>query len=345
MTHLAPRDARFAAFALFALLFFGLVKLGMLVPLYAGLLSYSLILALESKLEGRSRAAKHSRWLGVAAVAAFVVVSLVLLATGLHLGLRDGNGVHDLMQKMGEVLASARAWLPQRFQTALPEQEALLQQASSWLKDHAAELGSISFGAIAGVGYALVGVLLGALVAVNGVTGELPHRPVSRLLLQQAEAMRDAFWRVATAQVKISLINTACTAIYLLLVLPAFNVHLPLSKTLIAVTFFCGLLPVVGNLLSNTAIVTIGLNYSVPVAAGALLFLIVIHKMEYFINAKIVGSNINARIWELLIAMLLMERLLGIAGLVAAPVFYAWLKSEWLQWDELPPVTANVEQA
>jgi predicted PurR-regulated permease PerM len=37
---------------------------------------------------------------------------------------------------------------------------------------------------------------------------------------------------------------------------------------------------------------------------------------------------IRARAWELLIAMLLMETLFGIAGLVAAPVYYGYLKRE-----------------
>ena len=77
----------------------------------------------------------------------------------------------------------------------------------------------------------------------------------------------------------------------------------------------------------------IALNVSIAAAISALAFLIVIHKLEYFINAKIVGGKINARVWELLIAMVIMERLLGVVGVVAAPVFYAWLKSEWLAWD------------
>ncbi len=168
------------------------------------------------------------------------------------------------------------------------------------------------------------------------------QRPLSRLLLTQLSALRLAFWQVATAQVRISLINTAATGIFLLGILPLLGVHLPLTKTLIAVTFFAGLLPVIGNLISNTAIFVIALNVSVIAAVGALLFLIVIHKLEYFINAKIVGSRINARVWELLIAMVIMERLLGIVGVVAAPVFYAWLKAEWLAWDQAtPPASAD----
>ncbi|MCK7494761.1 MAG: hypothetical protein MZW92_29275 [Comamonadaceae bacterium] len=44
--------------------------------------------------------------------------------------------------------------------------------------------------------------------------------------------------------------------------------QLPLTKTLIAVTFFAGLLPVIGNLISNTVIVVVSLAHSPQVARG-----------------------------------------------------------------------------
>lgn len=52
----------------------------------------------------------------------------------------------------------------------------------------------------------------------------------------------------------------------------------------------------------------------------SLVFLVVIHKLEYFINARIVGSRINAAAWELLLAMLVMESLFGVAGIILAPI-------------------------
>ncbi|HTH39701.1 MAG TPA: hypothetical protein VL968_02850, partial [Rhodocyclaceae bacterium] len=61
---------------------------------------------------------------------------------------------------------------------------------------------------------------------------------------------------------------------------------------------------------------------------GSLLFLVLIHKLEYFLNARIVGGQINARAWELLLAMVLMEAAFGLPGVVAAPVYYAYLKDE-----------------
>jgi predicted PurR-regulated permease PerM len=113
-----------------------------------------------------------------------------------------------------------------------------------------------------------------------------------------------------------------------MVILPLAGVHLPLSKTMIAITFFAGLLPVIGNLISNTVIVIVGLSHSLSIAIASLGFLVVIHKLEYFLNAKIIGSHINARAWELLTAMLMMEAIFGLPGIVAAPVLYAYLKKE-----------------
>jgi predicted PurR-regulated permease PerM len=64
------------------------------------------------------------------------------------------------------------------------------------------------------------------------------------------------------------------------------------------------------------------------VALGSLVYLVAIHKLEYFLNARMVGRQIEARAWELLLAMLLMEAVFGIAGLIAAPIYYAYLKDE-----------------
>jgi predicted PurR-regulated permease PerM len=59
-----------------------------------------------------------------------------------------------------------------------------------------------------------------------------------------------------------------------------------------------------------------------------LVFLIVIHKLEYFLNARIVGKRVECHAWELLLAMVAMEAAFGISGVVAAPIYYAYLKIE-----------------
>jgi predicted PurR-regulated permease PerM len=60
----------------------------------------------------------------------------------------------------------------------------------------------------------------------------------------------------------------------------------------------------------------------------SLVFLIVIHKLEYFVNARVMGGPIQARAWELLLAMLIMDAIFGVAGIVADPIYYACAKKE-----------------
>jgi predicted PurR-regulated permease PerM len=55
---------------------------------------------------------------------------------------------------------------------------------------------------------------------------------------------------------------------------------------------------------------------------------VAVRKLEYFLNARIVGSRIGTRAWELLAAMLLFEAVFGVAGLVMAPIVYAYAKAE-----------------
>ena len=75
-------------------------------------------------------------------------------------------------------------------------------------------------------------------------------------------------------------------------------------------------------------IVLSGIETAGWVAVAALGYLIVIHKVEYFLNARIVGGQISAKSWELLLAMLVFEAAFGLPGVVAGPIYYAYLKSE-----------------
>jgi predicted PurR-regulated permease PerM len=97
---------------------------------------------------------------------------------------------------------------------------------------------------------------------------------------------------------------------------------------MVAVTFVVGVLPVIGNLVSNTVIVIVSLSVSIYAAIGSLVFLVLIHKLEYFLNARIIGSRIHAHAWELLLAMLVMDAGFGIPGVIAAPIYYAYIKDE-----------------
>jgi predicted PurR-regulated permease PerM len=211
----------------------------------------------------------------------------------------------------------------------LPESvDALRVTALDWARSNAVTLQLAGKEAARVLVHILIGLVLGAIVALSRTRPSHQVGPFAAELSLRSARLADAFHNIVFAQIKISLVNTALTAVYLLCILPLFGVHLPLTKTLIVITFLVGLLPVIGNLLSNTAITIVGLSVSLYVGIGALVFLIVIHKFEYFLNARIVGSQIRARAWELLVAMLLFEAAFGLPGVVAAPIFYAYLKSE-----------------
>src|SRR5438094_23013 len=120
------------------------------------------------------------------------------------------------------------------------------------------------------------------------------------------------------------------------------QIELPYTPLVIAITFVCGLVPIVGNLVSNTVIVFIAVTVSLKLGIVALLFLVVIHKLEYLLNSKIIGDRIRNPAWLTLIALIIGERLMGIPGLILAPVVLNYLRVEMLTV-EVPSVPEKVE--
>ncbi len=131
-----------------------------------------------------------------------------------------------------------------------------------------------------------------------------------------------SFVTVMGAQIVISTINAAFTSIFL------FTVKVPHAPVLVGVTFLCGLLPVIGNLISNTVIVVISFTISPKMALAALIFLVVIHKLEYLLNSKIIGDRIRNPIWLTLLGLIVGEKLIGIPGMILAPVILNYVKVE-----------------
>ncbi|MDD5249576.1 MAG: AI-2E family transporter [Rhodocyclaceae bacterium] len=318
-----------AAWFIAALLLLLVLRLHLLPSLLSGLLVFELVHVLASLLAGRlsNRRAKIAAVL----VLAVLVIGGMALGTVLAVGFfnHHGGGLAALAQKMADTIDNARLWLPDWMLAMLPEGvDSLKSAAAAWLREHAGEVGGV--GKEAGIAFVhvLVGMVIGAMVALHEAASIPTMRPLAAALSERARRLAQAFRRIVFAQVRIAALNTCFTALYLAVALPLADVHLPLTKTMIALTFVVGLLPVAGNLISNTVIVVVSLALSPQVALASLAFLIVIHKLEYFLNARIVGSQIAAEAWELLLAMLAMEAAFGVSGLVAAPIYYAYVKSE-----------------
>ena len=235
-------------------------------------------------------------------------------------------------------IPSASAWA-QRRQIELPftDFESLRTVVIDALKEGAHYLGNVAHFARR-TGAALVFSILGMIAAVSLFlkTGLDPYRgthAVKNNLYsiscdEVSTRFRDFYRSFATvmgAQITISLINTALTGLFVVVV------QVPHAPLLIAITFLCGLVPIIGNLVSNTIIVFVALTVSLKLAIGALVFLILIHKLEYFLNSKIIGRRISNPVWLTLIALIIGERLMGIPGLILAPVVLNYLRVEMLK--------------
>jgi predicted PurR-regulated permease PerM len=328
---------RHASYLLAAVALMLILGLHMVSALLAGLLVHELVHAI-SPLLGQRISGGRARVLVVAALGVIVVGLLLLLILGAISFFRNEIGNPELLwqQQLMPLVEKARQQLPSMLVDHLPDSVADLREAAlDQMRKHALTLQLAGKVAVRVFVHIIIGLVLGALIALSDSTRPA-HQvgPLAAALTQRCQRLAGAFRNIVFAQIKISLINTLFTAIFLLGVLPLLGVYVPLAKTLVVLTFIVGLLPVVGNLMSNTAITIAALSVSLGVGIAALCFLVVIHKFEYFLNARIVGAQINARAWELLVAMLVMEAAFGLPGLIAAPIYYAYLKSE-LEFEKL----------
>jgi predicted PurR-regulated permease PerM len=246
-------------------------------------------------------------------------------------------------------IPSASAWAQKR-QIELPftDFESLRQVAIDALGQEANYLRNVANFArttTAALVFCVLGIVAAGSLFIK--TGLDPYRGTHRVKNnlysiccdEVSTRFRDFYRSFATvmgAQIMISFINTVLTAIFLV------AVRLPHAPLLIAVTFLCGLVPIVGNLVSNTIIVFVALTVSLKLAIGALVFLVAIHKLEYLLNSKIIGDRIRNPVWLTLIALILGERLMGIPGLILAPVVLNYLRVEMLTV-EVRPAQEKVE--
>ena len=299
----------------------GFLQLG--VPLLVVLFSYFALRQLYF--------VTRRKWL---ALVVFVFVVAVIVAAGIHF---TRVAILALPDVADTSIPSASAWAQKR-QIELPftDFESLRQVVVNALGEEANYLRNVANVAKAtttNLVFSILGIVAAASLFLK--TGLDPYRGSHRVKNnlysiycdEVSRRFRDFYRSFATvmgAQITISLINTVLTAIFLL------TVHMPHAALLVAATFLCGLVPIVGNLVSNTIIVFVALTVSLKVAISALVFLVVIHKLEYLLNSKIIGDRIRNPVWLTLIALILGERLMGIPGLILAPVVLNYLRVEML---------------
>jgi predicted PurR-regulated permease PerM len=317
-----------ASFILSALALLAVLLLHLVPALLAGFLAWALLQSMTRRLRGGRVSHGLARALAAGLLGLFAA-GLVTLAVVLLWGFVRGRigDVPAVLEKMGDTLGKLEETLASAgLSVPLPAHGGSTEAVANWLREHAGELRHAGTVGARGLVHAILGAAVGVLVFFRPPAGA--PGPISEQLGERTRRFGDSFRSVAKAQIEISAVNTLLTALFVFAILPALGARLPLAGTLVAITFVCGLIPVAGNLVSNTVIVLVSLGVAPWAAAVSLAFLVLVHKLEYLLNAKIVGGRIGASAWETLIAIVVFEAAFGVPGLIVAPVVYAWAKGE-----------------
>ena len=266
------------------------------------------------------------KWL---AVALYVLVAVGILVGFSFFARRAYETLPSIAEK---TIPAVVGWAQQRgLELPFTDFESLKDLGLDEVKKSFANIGRSVRGAMFQIVALIIGVVMPVSLFLNArwqhdddphvVRGSL-YSTVSQELALRVETFYKSFKTVMGAQILISAINSALTAGFLLW---GDYPHIPV---MVGLTFGCGLLPIVGNLISNTLIIGVGFTISPKMALFALIFLVTIHKLEYFLNSKIIGDRIKNPMWLTLFGLIVGERLMGIPGMILAPVVLHYIKVE-----------------
>lgn len=326
LSPLGHYGAHTASYLLAMALCLAVLVYGLLPGLLAVCLGYLFASALVGKQRVRGPRLSPA-WASAVVIAMPIFGLVVLFANAKGVAFGAVAQYQALLHHLAGTVLEIRQKLPPDLAAHLPDE---LLAAQSWLVEY------LQSQAHALTGFGTAGLRGGLLVYVGLVVGALmvgtptpaAHGPLRSALRRRGSDFMNAFGQIVVAQFWIAAFNATCTAAFLWLALPLAGVSIPYSATLVALTFVAGLVPIVGNLLCNSVLTIAGVSVSPAVGLACLLFLVAIHKFEYFINAKVVGKRTNTAAWELLTVMFIGEAVFGVAGLVAAPLYYAYAKRE-----------------
>ncbi len=276
------------------------------------------------------------RWLSVA----LYLITVIAVGSGL---VYFASLAYRTFPKIAETAIPAVVEFAEKKGIELPftDYESLRTEALDQAQEGFAVIGRYATAA----SFQLVLVIAGLIVALGVFLGsgwttdrrELSqpdnlYLTITRELTARFKSFYSSFAKVLGAQILISLINTVITAAFLLL-----NGY-PYSGLLATFVFLCGLIPIIGNIISNSLIVGVGFTITAKTGVYAFIFLVAIHKLEYFLNSRIIGSRIKCPMWLTLVGLILGEKLMGVSGMVLAPVALHFIKAEASAIRSLPDV-------
>src|SRR6266508_378225 len=256
------------------------------------------------------------------------VVAVAAIGYGLYYFSRQA---HKTLPEIAKTTIPAVVNFAEKQKIELPftDYAGLKTAAIGAVTDKIANVGRYARAAILQIAMLIIGLVVAVSLFISAkwevdndpdVMKDSLYSTVVRELVLRFETFYRSFAKVIGAQIVISAINTILSAVFLI-----WNGY-PYIMVIVVITFLFGLLPIIGNVMSNTLIVGVGFTVSPEVALFALIFLVVIHKLEYFLNSKIIGDRIKNPMWLTLVGLVIGEKLMGIPGMILAPVVLHYIK-------------------
>ncbi|MGC8603946.1 MAG: AI-2E family transporter, partial [Desulfomonilaceae bacterium] len=228
----------------------------LLPAVFAGLTVNILTLKLARRLPVKWGSLSHK--LALIVLVTCVMSALLGVSLSLWSLLGGGSGMAALISTGAETLENLRHKLDPNIAGIIPHtMEDLHRQVNFMLRQHVQKISAVGIAGLKIFVHLLLGMVIGGITAIKHFDTTEESAPLVSALKDRIRNLVDAFDKVVFAQVKISFLNTVLTGVYLMVILPIFGIHMPMLTVLISLTFVVGLIPIIGNVISNTTIVLI----------------------------------------------------------------------------------------
>ena len=311
---------RQASYAFFVLVLFVIARFDLGAGVMSGLVSYMIMDVTERRLRAAGVRRLFARWAALAVFAIMATALAWIFISFLRVGMVR-------MPVLLDTVLPRLAAFAERYGLDFPADNAreLRDLAVAALRENSSSISKTS-GLLT---HRFFQVLIGLFAAVMRFLSPAPAKHDGSLadslrleLNARVTRFMRSFERVVGAQVVISAFNTVLTAAFLY----AMDFHF--KTFLMLTTFVFGLIPIVGNVLSNTFIVASGLIVSERMAIIGLIYLVIIHKLEYLLNSRVLGESIGTPMWITLIGLVVGEAVMGVPGVLLAPALLHYAREE-----------------
>ena len=322
---MTPVQYRIASWCLAAAALFLVLQFGLVAALLAGLLVHELVHIAARKL--RLAGATHRTGKLIALGIVTLIVGLLVTAAvfGVIAFVSGGPlSVAALMQKMADVGRNRRRHSPRVAQAYFPA-DAAAWKARVYVAARACRRLATRPATSADVTYASPACRRWTVRAQRYAPRRRPrttHSGGARRARMLAPRFGTSPSRRCASRRSIRLHRC-----YLAVVLPLFGVHLR-SRRRSSRDLHRGPAAASRRPLSNTVVVIVSLGVSLYVAVASLAFLIVIHKLDYLLNARIIRSMIRAARVGTAARHASDGGTLGLAAVIVAPICCAYAKDE-----------------